>query len=565
MAANNKETIYIDVDDEITNIIDKVKTSNQKIIALVLPKRATVLQSIVNMKLLKKAAENSKKNLVLITSEAGLMPLAGVAGLHVAKSLQSKPVIPPNPNQDFELSDEPEIIADDGQPLDMSASIGALAAKQDDNDTETIELDNVSPGFGAASSAVAGPVAKLKKLKHLKVPNFEKFRTRLFLGGLVLLLLIGGWIYAVTLMPKALITIKTDTSSLVSSFDFTASDKITEIDANDKKIPGTLKEIKKIDTEKVAATGERDDGTKASGQVTLSVTCGPGEPVVVPSGTAVSTDNLNFITQENAELTNPIFSDGCRFTDTIEVIAAQNGDKFNIGSDKTFTVSGYSNVSGGNSGSFSGGTSKMVKIVSQKDVDDALTKITERIDAELEAEFKTAFESENLLALLETKKTGKQKVTASPEVKKEASEVTVTAEIIYTMLGVNKEDLKKLVEDDVKDEIDTEGQAITNHGVDNAIMRINNQPSAGEALLSFRTSVVSGSELDQEAIKEAVRGKKRGEAEQYIGALPGVEEVIVDYSPFWVYTTPKAAKKITITIEKPVDATEPSEADEQSQ
>src|SRR5947209_11713113 len=104
MAASEKDTIYVDIDDEITGIIDKLKSSDGKIVALVLPKRATVFQSIVNMKLLKRAADDSKKHLVLITAEAGLLPLAGAAGVHVAKTLTSKPEIPLAP----QMSDETE-------------------------------------------------------------------------------------------------------------------------------------------------------------------------------------------------------------------------------------------------------------------------------------------------------------------------------------------------------------------------------------------------------------------------------------------------------------------------
>src|SRR3954466_5799061 len=96
-AKPGKDTIYIDVDDEITGIIDKVEGAKQKIVALVLPKRAAALQSIVNMRLLKRSADNADKNVVLITSEGALLPLAGAAGLHVAKNLQSKPVIPASP------------------------------------------------------------------------------------------------------------------------------------------------------------------------------------------------------------------------------------------------------------------------------------------------------------------------------------------------------------------------------------------------------------------------------------------------------------------------------------
>src|SRR6185437_3032447 len=91
----DKDTIYVDVDDEITTIIDKVRGSSGKIVALVLPKRASVFQSVVNMKLLKRAADIAKKHLVLITTGANLMPLAGSVGLHVASTPQSKPEIPP--------------------------------------------------------------------------------------------------------------------------------------------------------------------------------------------------------------------------------------------------------------------------------------------------------------------------------------------------------------------------------------------------------------------------------------------------------------------------------------
>src|ERR1700749_4383407 len=89
-----KETLYVDVDDEITAIIDKVGSAKGKVVALVLPKRCPVLQSVVNMKLLKRTADKAGKNLVLVTSEAGLMPLAGSVGLYVASSPSSKPSIP---------------------------------------------------------------------------------------------------------------------------------------------------------------------------------------------------------------------------------------------------------------------------------------------------------------------------------------------------------------------------------------------------------------------------------------------------------------------------------------
>lgn len=121
MAEAAKDTIYVDIDDDITGIIDKVAGSKNKIVALVLPKRATTLQSIVNMKLLKRSGDTHKKKLVLITSEAGLLPLAGAVKLHVAKTLQSKPTIPAAPDvPSDEVALDDALQADDEDDLDES-------------------------------------------------------------------------------------------------------------------------------------------------------------------------------------------------------------------------------------------------------------------------------------------------------------------------------------------------------------------------------------------------------------------------------------------------------------
>src|SRR5690554_550298 len=159
---NSKETIYVDVDDEITNIIEKVKSSDKKIIALVLPKRATTLQSIVNMKLLKKAAQNNKKSIVLITSETALLPLAGAAGIHVAESLQSKPVIPPLPDHMGDAAEEPIDLGDDSAAIDKRTPVGELASKASEpEETETVEFDNLKVDDEPVTSVPKKP----KKLK----------------------------------------------------------------------------------------------------------------------------------------------------------------------------------------------------------------------------------------------------------------------------------------------------------------------------------------------------------------------------------------------------------------
>src|ERR1019366_8396529 len=130
---NGKDVIYVDIEDEITGIIEKVRVAKHQIVALVLPKRSTVLQSVVNMKLLKRTADSHKKHMVLITGDEGLYPLAGSVGMYVAKSLQSKPEVPSAPiTFDKKADDAEEAISmedeqEDDKPLDKTKPVGELA------------------------------------------------------------------------------------------------------------------------------------------------------------------------------------------------------------------------------------------------------------------------------------------------------------------------------------------------------------------------------------------------------------------------------------------------------
>jgi phosphoglycerate dehydrogenase-like enzyme len=65
----SKSVIYIDTEDDITSIIDRVKEAESDIVALVPPKRNGVLQSVVNLKLLKRSASGADKKIVLITGD----------------------------------------------------------------------------------------------------------------------------------------------------------------------------------------------------------------------------------------------------------------------------------------------------------------------------------------------------------------------------------------------------------------------------------------------------------------------------------------------------------------
>lgn len=563
-----KDTIYIDVDDEITAIIDKVRGSHEKIVALVLPKRATVLQSIVNMKLLKRTADSAKKHLVLITSEAGLLPLAGSVGIYVAKTLQSKPEIPAGASMhhDPEEQEESVSMADD---LDGNAPVGdhmrhapnsVVRPSNAGDEDSPIELDNTTPAAAAAGpvvghgSAEAAKKAKKKGAKKFNIPDFNKFRVWGVIAGAAVVALVFLWYIGFVVMPRANISVKTDSSAIQESMDVRLSTSAKEVDLDDNTVPAQQQQTQKTVTQQAAATGQKDLGTKATGQVKLALKDCSQPMVTIPAGTGLSANGLTFITQQGATLQSLKAGNNCRndlapslSSATVGVIAQDNGDKYNLSS-ATFSVAGTGSVSA--TGSTSGGTSNIVKIVSQADIDGVKQKIAAQDADAVKKELKQALVGKGLYAIDGSFNNAEPEVITNVKVGDQADAVTVTQKTTYTMLGSKQDDLKKVIGQAVNKKIDKNKQQILDYGLDDAIFKLSSQKGT-VTLTTLDVTAVAGTDINLEDIKKQIAGKKSNDAKEIIGKYPGVTDVTVHYSPFWVSSIPKKASKINVTVEKP--------------
>jgi hypothetical protein len=565
--ADNKDTIYIDIDDEITAIIEKVRLSEQKIVALVLPKRASVLQSIVNMKLLKRSADNAKKSLVLITNETGLLPLAGTVGLYVARNLQTKPAIPTvdaDDSAEIETLDETE---DDGVDFDpaeaatkpvgdlaVSSSVPLVGKTAKTSDAiETLELDDDAPSVELPDASAKTPKAKKpKKDKALAVPNFDSFRKKLLLGVPILTVLVVILSICATALPKAEIVISTDTSNVNSNLAVTIDTSLKA--AKGTSIPAQLQKLDKSGSQQVATTGKKNKGTPSSGSVTLTNCSQTGDPIDVPAGTGVTANGITYITQATASMPNSAYFGTCKTNianskATVKVIAQALGNT-TTSDGTTMTVAGYSSsVAAKATGDITGGTDNFVQVVAQADIDNATQKITTQNSDSMKQQLVDQLKHAGLFPIDATFTPGTPNTTASSKAGDEASTVSVSQTTTYMMFGVKQADLKKLVDEDIKDKIDPSKQSILDEGLSKASFKVNSA-TATSAQLSINTVATAGPDLNANELKTQLGGLKSGEVKDSLTSDPGVSAVEVHLSPFWVTSVPKKPAKVTITFVK---------------
>ena len=90
-----KKVVYAEIDDEVTTLYDRIKRIRQKHVYIVVPIRAILFQSVVNLKILKRKAADTKKTIYLITNDRSGIHLAAQVGIEVYNKAndEGKPTI----------------------------------------------------------------------------------------------------------------------------------------------------------------------------------------------------------------------------------------------------------------------------------------------------------------------------------------------------------------------------------------------------------------------------------------------------------------------------------------
>ncbi len=557
-----KDTIYIDIDDEITAVINKVIASKAKLVVLVLPKRASVFHSSVNLKLLKNKANKAEKNLVLVSNDTNLLSLAGVVGLNVAKNLQDKPSIP-----------KPNIVANnlsgagDGQSEadeKQNKSIGEVAAMSsvglsDIGDQDVIEFDNDAKKEDIASGGKLKTLkdAKQKINKKLKVPDFGKFQKILIISVVAIIVIVAAYVMGFIYLPKATITIQSSTSTLSNTIPLTLDSTQSILDTKNMVVPANMQTVQKtVTSNAISTTGTKQIGIYATGTITVTTPAGNSVSTDIPAGTIFTgvTNGLTYQSTSDATVVcNPPSSSYLCAAGQVDVNveATQYGTNYNS-PPQNYTTN-LNSLSGSYAGTKMTGatTPSTVNIVAQADIDAATKQIiapdTTAIKAQLVQEIKAA----GYTPLTSTFVATTPVITPSNTVGTQTNTVTVSGAYSYSMYGAYLSDLDTLVTNQINQSssFNPSKQSILSTGSVNATFTV--QSSTATAIkANMQISSIIGPKLNISQLKTQSAGQSSANVINNISNIPGVKTVSIKYSPFWVTSMPHSTKKITIVIEK---------------
>lgn len=533
----NKDVIYIDVEDDVTAIIGKIKASKERIVALVPPKRIGALQSAVNLRLLARIAGDSDKRLVIITNNKALIALSSSAKIPIARNLQSKP----------EIAEIAALEIDDGDDVidGIQLPVGELEKTADSvkvKDKKADEEDEVDEAIETIDVEEEPQSSKSTKKNIIKVPDFSRFRKKLFIGGLLGVLLVTFLVWATQTAPSAkiIITAKTEPAPVSMSLKLGGA---TATDVTKGIIQTITKQIKKDVSVEFTATGKETVGEKATGTLTLSNE-DDGDPISVPSGSVFSNGDYEFVTTASAVVpgADVVNHEIVAGTMDVSVIASEVGAEYNL------PAGSYdSSVAGltADGGPMVGGSSHEATIVTAADVQKASQALVELSSDSVKQQLIKQFTSSESV-INDSFNIDRAAAVSVPAIGAEATaKAKLTSATTFSITAIAKSELQTYLKSAINKQIDKDSQRIYDDGIDKVTLSgyLKNDT---EATVNIATSGRIGPNIDKASIKNQVKGKHYGDVQALVESIEGVSNVDIKFSYFWVTTVPNDVNKIDV-------------------
>lgn len=587
----NKDVIYIEPEDDITDIIAKIENAKEKIVALVPPKKAGVFRSIVNIKLIAKTSASSGKTAVIVTTDPSIIKLAATTRTPVTKNLQSAPVIPELdgeesviPKKDDTPEEEPEDEESEDEEVEDEKSEDEAETeetkdaeedgdKEDEDNEEEIASDSDDKKNKDSDSK------KSKKSKDGKTPLFDRLAAsnnpvakwigthkKIAIGGsiaLVVLIIVGIWAFVIA--PAATLTIGLRTTTANFSENVTFTDVLTEEDASQGKFFIQERKIENKSEIEFDATGQKNVGVQAKGTLKVYTYIDEaGGSANVPANVAYTHDGLKYITAssasfaydgkntsvcENVNATIAEFKQyGCLMSGTIDVVAEAPGANYNI---EVSNGDGWNSIAGVavSRAEITGGTDQMITVVQQSDIDKAKEELAKQDSDSGNSGKEKLFESiEDDSFVIESsyKQTISDAVStpAIGEEVKEGAKAKLAVTTIDSVFVVDKTKVEEFIASKAKLAENYKIYSMNDPFVENFV-KVEGAGYTGK----LKTSYTSGPKVTENDVVEMVKGKGLGVAQHDLKSIDGIGSIRIDVSYPWVTSIPNDPEKITVNLE----------------
>ncbi len=560
---SKKKIIFVELDEEITSLFERIEPLPYKEIYLVVPKRAVLLQSIVNLKILKQKLSDIDKEMAMITKDTAGMKLAHQAEIKIFDHWDIESANKKGKEKDPDATLLAPVSATSNDISDRNPS--RLPQKKSSIFEVVRNLRGQEKGFSLRS------YLQDRKKNRLKKEAFQIYLpggTKRFITGLALASIALFFLIAYVVLPGATLYIEP------------ASNVVTKgVNINLTLSPSTPRELKAYPVETEVdltithpASGILSEGANSSGEITILNESDIDWPLV--ANTRFQTDDdIVFRIQESVTIPSgtpesPGSAVAFAVADTIDANGVPVGERGNIEPSKFFLPGlredSRTELYGESYADFTGGESLISAIVSEDDIVAAREKLeaqlNEKVLSSLRKETLGEANKQNLnLSLLEDTDA---LVYGLPEIDmpfeligQEMEDFEISGTITLSGVAYDNDAIIAILKTEIvtvetpgKQLIRIEEDSVNINVLEADNVRLDYKFTAqiqGVEEYEIDPDLEGGNKLNKK-IKEHIAGKSIEEAERYVQNLPEVNSVDLKIWPAWSPTIPTLPENIKI-------------------
>lgn len=498
--------------DNALSVINKIRETSDLNIELTIPEESVLFENIINLRLIQQQADKMEKSVDFITED------------------------------EF------------GNVL-----IDILAGK---------EIERIPEDFGEADNYNKKRPLSLPKISNpflkIKTPSLSGAKKAIILIPLILLSLIGAFIYYGNTAPKAKATITVGAQPYTRSITVKVKAD-AETSTEEMVLRGTVLSTSVQETAEKDTTGSKTVGEKAKGEITFynktssKIELEKGDKLIYGG----KETDLIYLLDEDVEIPESTPQDPLDPASLLnpgeakaKIVARDIGDDYNLDDGKSFEIDDYekSEIEGKNKDKISGGSSKEIKIVTQEDMDSLSQELrTKSIQKAEESIGEKLGLSQKLIA--GSVKTSVSSESFSAKVDDEKDKISLTQTAGGEALVYNEIDLNNFINDYFKNVI-PEGHYMPDKDKKITVnvlgQSANSVLTSKEADIQVTLSSIIVPDIKEEDVRDNLKGKTNEEARQIIDGLKNVESYEFNISPVVPFFSkvPKNTDRIEVVINK---------------
>ncbi len=558
-----EKVIYLEADEEITSVIDRVKNVSEGKIALVLPKRANLLQSIVNLKLLKRQIDGLGKEVSIVTTDKLGRNLASQVGFMVYQKLGEQPVeVEPKPGVQKPLGaaigyrtgkeipkKEPQFqtgpsITDITYRKEPPKGPPKEEAKEASTPLKTTPIPTSSkPHHEEVPKPISRGVSKPLPKKPHRLSSRSK---RIILIISIVSVLIAALVCFI-ILPKAKVTLVLKGNVTEASFDATISKNTVSPDFEKAILPGQKITLEKEETQKdLPCTGKKNIGQKATGTIIISNSYDENPQSLVDNTRFVASNGKTYRLVAGVTVPGAHVSGGnvVAGTTTANIQADDMGEDYNIASSH-FTIPGfadtpkYDKIYADTSSAIKGGFTEVITVLSQSDVDSNKDKAVADLSNKIKQEAESKYKDKKIFL------DGVQPeviITPSIPIDTESKKFDLKIKVKYDTLSSSSNDFNYLVAKKLASSLPADQELIQEGLEANKTLVSSFDKQTGQEMVKVDAKGFIITKVDKNKIKDQIGGKSQRDASSYLSTLKDVSEARVVLWPIWVRTVPRIIK-----------------------